>query len=57
MRVLKYNVENKAQLETLKNKENENKVLYYKAQRCETIKNNKNCFPLCQTYKHTIILN
>ena len=27
------------------NKVNENKVLYCKALRCETLKNNKNCFP------------
>ena len=52
--VLKY-YENKAQRD--ENKVNENKVLYCKALRCETIKNNKNCFPLCQTYKPTIILN
>ena len=52
----------------MKNKVNENKVLYCKAIRCETIKNNegikmwnnkkqpKSCFLLCQTYKPTIIL-
>ena len=57
MRVLKYYVENKAQLETW-NKVNENKVLYCKALRCKTIKNNNKIgFPLCQTYKPTIILN
>ena len=56
MRVLKYYVENKAQLETWK-KVNENKVSYCKALRCETIEQTtKNCFPLCQTYKPTIIV-
>ena len=45
MRVLKYYVENKAQLEN-ENKLNENKVLYFKALRCETIKNNKILFSL-----------
>ena len=36
------------------NKVNENKVLSYcEALRCETIKNKKSCFPLCQTYKPT----
>ena len=41
------------------NKVNENKVLSYcGALRCEAIKSNKKvCFPLCQTYKPTIILN
>ena len=41
MRVLKYYVENKALLES-ENQIDENKVLYFKALRCETIKNNKN---------------
>ena len=45
MRVLKYYAENKAQLEIRENKVNENEVLYCKALRCETIKNNKTCFP------------
>ena len=49
MRVLKYYVENKAQLETW-NKVKENKY-YITAFWCETIKSNKQCFPLCQTYK------
>ena len=40
MRVLKYYVENKAQLGH-DNKVNENKVLYCKALSCETFKNNK----------------
>ena len=35
-------------------KVNENKALYFKALRSETI---KSCFPLGQTYKPTIILN
>ena len=46
--------ENKAQLKTWK-KVNENKVLYFKASICETIKNNKQLFSLMsnlQTYYH-----
>ena len=55
MRVLKYYVENKAILETLNNKVNENKAFYCKALRCETMKNNKKLFSLMsnlQTYYH-----
>ena len=54
MRVLKYDVENKTLLETW-HKVNENKVLYCKALRCETIKNNKKVVLLyvkLQTYHH-----
>ena len=40
MRVLKYYVENKALLES-ENQIDENKVLYFKALRCETIKTTK----------------
>ena len=46
MRALKYYVDKKALLETLKNKVNENKVLYCKALRNETNKKNQNSFPL-----------
>ena len=49
MGVMKYYVENKAQLDTW-NKVNENKVLYRKALRCETIKK-KNLSNL-QTHYH-----
>ena len=52
MRVLKYYVENKALFD---NEINENKVLYFKALWCETIKNNKNVFSFMlylQTYYH-----
>ena len=42
MRVLKYNVENKALKH--ENKVDENKVLYCKALRCETIKKKKKLF-------------
>ena len=54
MRVLKYYVENKALFETWKKV---NEVLSdCEALGWETIKNNKkSCFPLCQTYKPTII--
>ena len=41
----------------MKNKVNENKMIYCKALRFETIKNNNKMFSLCQTYKPTIILN
>ena len=57
MRVLKYYADNKAQLETW-NKVNENKVLYCRALRCETIKNNKKSFSFLsnlQTYYHFIL--
>ena len=40
------------------NKVNENKVSYCKAWRCETNKKQqKSCFPLCQTYKPAVIFN
>ena len=54
MRVLKYYVENKAQrFERHENRVNENEVLSYSdTLRYETI---KQLFPLCQTYKPTII--
>ena len=54
MKVLKYYVENKAQLDK-ENKVNENKVLYFKALRCETIKNKQIMVSLMlnlQTYYH-----
>ena len=44
----------------MKNKVNENKVLYCQAKRYQTIKNKtkpNKCFLLCQTYRPTIILN
>ena len=49
-RVLKYYLENEAQLETWK-KVNENKVLYCKVKDVKQSKTTKNCFHLCQTYK------
>ena len=43
----------------MKNKVNENMVLYCKVLRCEIIKHNKKfaSLYLCQTYKPTIIFN
>ena len=54
MRVLKYYVENETLLE-IWNKVKENKVVYYKALRCETLKNHKKLFSFMsnlQTYYH-----
>ena len=54
MRVLKYYVE-KSTIWDVKVRQMKIKYYHTEALSCETIK--KSCFPLCQTYKPTIILN